>query len=180
MSNIRHLLGRQMPRLSRYATTLTRDRARAEDLLQSCLVRALEKEHLWEPGTDLRAWLFTIMHNQHVNDIRRLVREGSPVSIEDSAAGLCAGPGVETSLELNDAEQAIAGLPRDQRQVIVLACREGQRYEDMARVLGVPVGTVRSRLSRARARLREVMSADDAGAHALPRSSSKIPLRRAA
>ena len=169
-----------MPRLSRYAKTLTRDRARAEDLLQSCLVRALEKEHLWEPGTDLRAWLFTIMHNQHVNDIRRLVREGSPVPIEDDAAGLCAGPGVETSLELNDAEQAIAGLPRDQRQVIVLACREGQRYEDMARVLGVPVGTVRSRLSRARARLREVMSADNAGAHVSRRSTSKIASRRAA
>ena len=169
-----------MPRLSRYAKTLTRDRARAEDLLQSCLVRALEKKHLWEAGTDLRAWLFTIMHNQHVNDIRRLVREGSPVAIEDSAAGLCAGPGVETSLELNDTEQAIAGLPRDQRQVIVLACREGQRYEDMARVLGVPVGTVRSRLSRARARLREVMSADKVGAHATRRSSNNTPLRRVA
>ena len=78
MSNIRHLLGRQMPRLSRYAKTLTRDRARAEDLLQSCLVRALEKEHLWEPGTDLRAWLFTIMHNLHVNQLALARRESGP------------------------------------------------------------------------------------------------------
>jgi RNA polymerase sigma-70 factor (ECF subfamily) len=93
MSNIGDLLTPQIPRLRRYARSLTRDLSRAEDLLQSCLVRALEKGHLWEPGTDLRAWLFTIMHNQHVNDIRRRVREGSPVPIEKMDTDLHAADG---------------------------------------------------------------------------------------
>jgi RNA polymerase sigma-70 factor (ECF subfamily) len=180
MSNIRHLLGAQIPRLRRYARTLTKDRALAEDLLQSCFVRALEKEHLWAPGTDLRAWLFTIMHNQHVNDVRRLVREGLAVAIEDIGGGLSALSSVETSLELSDAEQAIARLPRDQREVIILAGREGQRYEEMASVLGVRVGTVRSRLSRGRTRLRELMSIGNTAAHRSRRWSSKTPLRRTA
>jgi RNA polymerase sigma-70 factor (ECF subfamily) len=144
MSTIGHLLGPQISRLSRYARTLSKDPAQAEDLIQSCLLRALEKQHLWEPGSDLRAWLFTIMHNQHVNSIRRLMREGVAVSIEDVRVDLSAVPRVEATLELSDAERAIAGLPRDQRQVIVLAVREGHRYEEMARILGVPVGTVRS------------------------------------
>jgi RNA polymerase sigma-70 factor, ECF subfamily len=179
MSNIAHLLKHQIPRLRRYARSLTKDLSRAEDLLQNCLVRALEKEHLWEPGTDLRAWLFTIMHNQHVNDIRRLVREGSAVSIEEVGASLPAGPTVEASLELNDATQAIAGLPRDQREVIMLAVREGQRYEEMATALGVPIGTIRSRLSRGRCRLRELMGVGDDRARS-GRRWGQMPLRRAA
>jgi RNA polymerase sigma-70 factor, ECF subfamily len=179
MSNIRPLLGPQMPRLRRYARTLTKDLLRAEDLVQSCLLRALEKEHLWEPGTDLRAWLFTIMHNQYVNDIRRLVREGSVLSIDDVGESLPAIPTIEASLELGDAAQAIAGLPRDQREVIILAGREGERYEEMARSLGVPIGTVRSRLSRGRSRLRELMGAGVADA-SYARRRGRVPLRRAA
>jgi RNA polymerase sigma-70 factor, ECF subfamily len=161
MSNIAQLLEPQIPRLRRYARTLTKDMSRAEDLVQSCLVRALAKEHLWEPGTDLRAWLFTILHNQHVNDVRRLIREGTVVSLEDVTLNLAAPPTVEASLDLNDVEQAIAGLPRDQREVILLAGRDGMRYEEMAAALGVPIGTVRSRLSRARSRLREVLGIND-------------------
>jgi RNA polymerase sigma-70 factor, ECF subfamily len=156
MSNIAQLLEPQIPRLRRYARTLTKDLSRAEDLLQNCLVRALAKEHLWEPGTDLRAWLFTILHNQHVNDVRRLVREGNVVSIEDGTPNLAAAPTVEASLDLGDVEQAIATLPQEQREVILLAGHEGMRYEEMAETLGVPIGTVRSRLSRARTRLREL------------------------
>jgi DNA-directed RNA polymerase specialized sigma24 family protein len=84
MSDFARLLQNEIPRLRRYARALTRDAARADDLVQSCLVRAIAKEHLWEPGTDLRAWLFTILHNQNVNDIRRSVREGVVVAVEDS------------------------------------------------------------------------------------------------
>ena len=157
MSTIAPLLEPQLPRLRRYARRLTQDVSQADDLVQSCLVRALAKQHLWQPGTDLRAWLFTILHNQHVNDVRRLVREGIVVSVEDVTPHLAAAPSAGVSLELHDLEQAIAALPREQRAVVLLAGREGKRYEEIAKTLGVPVGTVRSRLSRARARLRKQM-----------------------
>lgn len=168
MSNIAQLLEPQIPRLRRYARSLTQDVSRADDLVQSCLVRALSKQHLWRPGTDLRAWLFTILHNQHVNDVRRLVREGVVVSVEDVAPNLAASPSAGASLELRDLEQAIALLPREQRAVVLLIGREGKRYEEVAAMLDVPVGTVRSRLSRARAKLRELMGMEEFAAAANP------------
>jgi RNA polymerase sigma-70 factor, ECF subfamily len=180
MSNIAQLLEPQIPRLRRYARILTKDLSRADDLVQSCLVRALAKEHLWEPGTDLRAWLFTILHNQHVNDVRRLVREGNVVSIEDVTWNLSVAPTIEASLDLNDVEQAIASLPREQREVILLAGPEGMRYEEMAQALGVPIGTVRSRLSRARARLRELVGIGEMATTPPHRWTNDIPVRQAA
>src|SRR5271163_2562697 len=76
MSDFAQLLETEIPRLRRYARALTRDASRADDMVQSCLLRAVAKQHLWQPGTDLRAWLFTILHNQNVNYVRRSVREG--------------------------------------------------------------------------------------------------------
>jgi RNA polymerase sigma-70 factor, ECF subfamily len=78
MSDFAQLLETEIPRLRRYARALTRDASRADDMVQSCLLRAVAKQHLWQPGTDLRAWLFTILHNQNVNYVRRSVRQGSP------------------------------------------------------------------------------------------------------
>jgi RNA polymerase sigma-70 factor, ECF subfamily len=180
MSNIAQFLEPQIPRLRRYASTLTKDPSRADDLVQSCLVRALAKEHLWEPGTDLRAWLFTILHNQHVNDVRRLVREGRVVSIEDVTSNLATAPTVEASLDLRDVEQAIASLPQEHREVILLAGREGMRYEEMADALGVPIGTVRSRLSRARGKLRELMGLSETATAPLHRWGNQGSMRQAA
>jgi RNA polymerase sigma-70 factor (ECF subfamily) len=180
MSTIAPLLEPQLPRLRRYARTLTQDISRADDLVQSCLVRALAKEHLWQPGTDLRAWLFTILHNQHVNDVRRLVREGVVVSVEDVTPHLAAAPSAGASLELRDLEQAIAVLPREQRVVVLLAGREGKRYDEIAATLGVPVGTVRSRLSRARARLRVLMGIDEPAAATTWRGGNAAVMRQAA
>ncbi len=85
MTDFTQLLEAEVPRLRRYARALTRDASRADDLVQSCLVRAIAKQHLWQPGTDLRAWLFTILHNQHVNDVRRAVREGAAIPVEEVA-----------------------------------------------------------------------------------------------
>src|SRR4249919_3329759 len=85
MTDFARLLEAEIPRLRRYARALTRDVARADDLVQSCLARALAKQHLWQPGTDLRAWLFTIQHNHHLNDVRHSVREGVAVAIEEMA-----------------------------------------------------------------------------------------------
>lgn len=158
MSDFAQLLETEIPRLRRYARALTRDSSRADDLVQSCLVRAIGKEHLWHPGTDLRAWLFTILHNQHVNGIRRSVREGVRVPVEEGAPVLTVSPNALASLQLRDLERAIATLPEEQRKVILLVGLEGMSYDKVAAILGVPVGTVRSRLSRGREMLRRRMN----------------------
>jgi RNA polymerase sigma-70 factor (ECF subfamily) len=161
MSGFALLLQNEIPRLRRYARALTRDAVRADDLVQSCLVRAIAKEHLWEPGTDLRAWLFTILHNQNVNEVRRAVPEGVAVALEDVASVLTAAPRAAGCLLLRDLERAIKLLPEEQRQVILLVGLEGMRYEEVAAVLGIPIGTVRSRLSRGREMLRRLMDMNE-------------------
>jgi len=147
----------EIPRLRRYARALARDVAAADDLVQDCLTRALGKLHLWQEGTDLRAWLFTILHNQYVNQVRRAVREGSATGLSETEPMLTRAPHQGKRLELRDLERAIAKLPEEQRAVILLVGLEGMRYEEVAEVLDVPVGTVRSRLSRGREALRRLM-----------------------
>jgi RNA polymerase sigma-70 factor (ECF subfamily) len=161
MSDFGSLVEAEIPRLRRYARALTRDVVRADDLVQSCLARAVAKQHLWQPGTDLRAWLFTLLHNQHVNDVRRSVREGINVSIEDAAPVLTIQPNAIDVLQLRDLEKALGQLAQEQRQVILLIGMEGMTYEDAASLLGVPIGTVRSRLSRGRDQLRNLMGMGD-------------------
>ena len=157
MSDFAQLLETEIPRLRRYARALTRDASRADDLVQNCLLRAVAKQHLWQAGTDLRAWLFTILHNQNVNDVRRSAREGVAVPVENVAPVLTATANVEASLQLRDLDRAIASLPEEQRQVILLVGLEGMRYEEAATILGIPIGTVHSRVSRGRGMLRELM-----------------------
>jgi RNA polymerase sigma-70 factor, ECF subfamily len=148
------LLEEQIPRLRRYARALTRNASRADDLVQDCLYRAIRKRHLFQPDTNLRAWLFTILHHQHVNDVRSGLREGTTVPVEAVAETLGEPATQGSSLHLRDLDQAMARLPEEQRQVVLLVGLEGLRYEEVARILDVPVGTVRSRLSRAREALR--------------------------
>src|SRR5438045_6542540 len=156
-SDFSRLVEAEIPRLRRYARALTRDVSRTDDLDQSCRIRADATQHLWQPGTDLRAWLFTILHNQHVNDVRRSVREGINVAVEEMAPVLTVQSNAVAVLQLRDLEAAMARLPQEQRQVILLVGLEGMRYEEVAEILGVPVGTVRSRLSRGRAQPRRLM-----------------------
>jgi RNA polymerase sigma-70 factor, ECF subfamily len=146
----------EIPRLRRYARALTRDVVTADDLVQDCLARALGKLHLWQAGTDLRAWLFTILHNQYVNHIRRSVREGAAVGLNENEPLLSRAPQQGERLELRDLGRAIAKLPEEQRIVILLVGLEGMRYEEVAAILDVPVGTIRSRLSRGRENLRRL------------------------
>jgi len=143
--------------LRRYARALTRNTANADHLVQSSLVRALEKQHLWQPGSNLRAWLFTILHNQHVNDVRHSLREGSLGPVEDAEPVWRMEPVVDASLQLRDLQRGINTLSHEQREVLLLVGPEGMRYEQVATILGIPVGTVRSRLSRARTTLRLLM-----------------------
>ena len=161
MSDFNRHLEEQMPRLRRYARALTRDVNRADDLVQDTLVRALAKQHLWQAGTNLRAWLFTLMHNQHVNDVRRSNREGGNIDVEDMAAVLVANTDPTASRQLYELERALARLPLEQRESILLVGLEGLRYDEAATILGVPIGTVRSRLSRGREALRKLMGLDE-------------------
>lgn len=157
MADICKRIEEEIPRLRRYARALTRDVTAADDLVQDCLTRALSKVHLWQDGTDLRAWLFTILHNQYVNHVRRAVREGAAVALSDTEPLLTSAPNQGKRLELRDLERAIAKLPDEQRSVLLLVGLEGMRYEEVASVLDVPVGTIRSRLSRGREMLRQLM-----------------------
>src|SRR6185312_13835342 len=108
-------------------------------------------------GRDLRAWLFTILHNQYVNQVRRSVREGAAVAVSETEPSLTHAADQGKRLELRDLDRALARLPEEQRVVILLVGLEGMRYEAVAEVIGVPVGTVRSRLSRGREALRRLM-----------------------
>jgi len=144
-----------IPNLRRYARALVGDREGADDLVQDTLERAVRKFHLWRPG-DLRAWLFSIMHNVFVNQLKSR-KIGLDVEIDDSFPA----PAIPvTSLDLLDVERALASLAPDQREVVLLVALEDMSYADVSRALGIPMGTVMSRLSRGRERLRRAMNPD--------------------
>ena len=143
-----------IPRLRRYARALVGERAPADDLVQDTLERAWRKFHLYRPGTDLRAWLFTVMHNVYVNQVRAMRESTTIDDLELEATGALPGDG----LEIRDLDRAMRSLPLEQREVLLLVALEELSYDEAARALGVPIGTVMSRLSRARERLRGLMS----------------------
>ena len=160
-----------IPRLRRYARVLTGDAARADDLVQDTLARAWEKRRLWAVGSDLRAWMFTIMHNVFVNQLAAAARDAQNVSIDGDGEGSAAWQlpvraTQQTRVELLEVLGELGRLPADQREVLVLAAVEEMRYEEIAKVLAIPVGTVMSRLSRAREKLRRAMSGAPDGAPA--------------
>ena len=143
-----------IPRLRRYARALVGDRATADDLVQDTLERAWSKLHLYRRGTDLRAWLFTVMHNVHVNRVRA-ARATDP--LEDEMPELAQRAPQGDALLVRDLDRGIARLPAEQRAVLLLVTLEEMSYEQVARTLGIPIGTVMSRLSRAREKLRAMM-----------------------
>jgi RNA polymerase sigma factor (sigma-70 family) len=143
-----------IPRLRRYARALVGDRASADDLVQDTLERAWAKLHLYRRGTDLRAWLFTVMHNVHVNRVRA-TRPVDP--LDDDMPELAQRETQPDALLVRDLDRAIARMPADQRAVLLLVTLEEMSYEEVARTLGIPIGTVMSRLSRAREKLRAMM-----------------------
>jgi len=148
-----------LPRLRRYARALTGDVNRADDLVQDTLERALAKLDLWQPGSDLRAWLFTLMHNLFVNQIR--VRRPQETVLEDALDEPVSGGQME-ALAARDIHAALAQLPEEQREVLLLVGLEQFGYAEAAQVLGVPTGTVMSRLSRARERMRQMLAGEPA------------------
>lgn len=144
-----------IPRLRRYARALTGDSSRADDLVQDTLERALAKLDLWRPESDMRAWLFTLMHNLFVNQARS---SSNHVLCElDEAADVGVSGGQHQALALRDIQAALSRLPAEQREVILLVGLEQFSYSDAAGILGVAQGTVMSRLSRGRERMRQLL-----------------------
>lgn len=157
-----------IPRLRRYARVLVRDPAGADDLVQDTLTRAWEKRRLWRAGSDLRAWLFTVMHNVFVNQLSRSRRDARNVSLDTDgqdggAFEIQAYHNHLDRIEIHEVARQMDRLPREQREVLVLAAVEELSYGEIAVILGIPIGTVMSRLSRARDKLRRMMNPAAAG-----------------
>ena len=144
-----------IPALRRYARALTRDAETADDLVQDTLVRALRSEHLFHGG-DVRSWLYTILTNLNRNRLRSLARRPSISPIEDGDAPDMAGPEAGG----RDIERALATLVEDQRTALLLVVLEGLTYREVAEVQGVPIGTVMSRLARARVQIKAFLDGE--------------------
>ncbi len=154
------MVSEHIPNLRRYARVLVRDSVHAEDLVQDCLERAISREHLWRRGTNLRAWLFTILHNLYINQYLRHGSAANVVPLLDEHATVSCPPRQDHSVSVKDFIRAYHSLPAQEKEVVLMVGLEGMQYEDAAARLGVPMGTVKSRLSRARRRLRRLMDGE--------------------
>lgn len=158
MLNGRDVIVAEIPRLRRYARALTGQGDRADDLVQDTLERALEKWRFWQSSRDLRPWLFSIMHNLHVDYYRREARVD--YREDEDLPDLPQRAEQADALELRDLDRALAMLPLEQREVLLLVALEELSYADVAKALGLPAGTVMSRLSRARTRLKSILAGE--------------------
>ncbi len=158
MDSMNTIITDQIPRLRRYARALTGSRTSADDLVQDTLERAWGKLHLWRRGSDMRAWMFSIMHNTFINHIRK--KQLVTISMDDDVLEVPTRATQEDFLQMRDLASAIEKIPHEYREVLLLIGLEQMSYEETAKVLGIPLGTVMSRLSRGRERLRTIMSGE--------------------
>jgi len=155
------LIAEQIPRLRRYARALTRDPVAADDLVQDALERAWSRLHLWRSGSNMRAWLFTILHNIHANQVRAASIRPQLTTLADWETTGSLAPTQEDRVMVRSLAQAIDFLPEEQRIVVLLIGLEELTYEEASKVLDVPVGTIMSRLSRGREKLRRLMAGSE-------------------
>jgi RNA polymerase sigma-70 factor (ECF subfamily) len=144
-----------VPALRRYARALTRDADVADDLVQDTLVRALRSEHLFHGG-EVRSWLYTILTNLNRNRLRSLARRPMLLPLEDNDTTDLTGPEAGG----RDIERALGTLVEDQRSALLLVVLEGLTYREVAEVQGVPIGTVMSRLARARVQIKNYLDGE--------------------
>ncbi len=145
-----------VPALRRYAIALLRDRDQADDLVHDCLVNAISKLHTRRDDADMRAWLFAILHNLFISQRRRLKIKPDTMELNDATSNFASHPAPQDErLHWRDMLRGLDHLPEDQRSVLLLVGVEDLSYAETATVLGVPIGTVMSRLARARERLRQ-------------------------
>lgn len=169
MSDMGHLIEPLIPALRRYARALMGNAAAADDLVQDCLERTISRWHQRRDDGDTRAWMFTILHNLAINRLRQTARRGRHIELEDAEESAMTRPASqEDAIRETDIMAAVNRLPDEQRSVLLLISVEALSYADTARVLDVPIGTVMSRLARARERLRRLMQDDTAITAARP------------
>jgi RNA polymerase sigma factor (sigma-70 family) len=156
-----------IPALRRYAWGLVRNQEAADDLVQDCLERALGRRHLRRRDADMRAWLFTILRNVYLNNVRQRNRRGPHVEFQEADGQASSDGDGERNLIVRDALRALDDLPEEQRSLLLLIAVEDFSYQEAADLFGVPAGTIMSRLSRARANLRNLIE-----------SGSRMTLRR--
>src|ERR1700756_1122733 len=173
MADMAHLIEPVIPALRRYARTFGRDAGDADDLVQDTLERAISCWHQRRCDGNPRPWLFSILHNLAVNHLRRTARRGREISLDDAGESDVAAPSTqEDALRRDDILGAVGRLPDDQRSVLLLVSVEDVSYAKAARILDIPIGTVMSRLARARTRLLKLL--EEQGKPA----SDRLPLRR--
>lgn len=145
-----------IPSLRAFAMSLSQNADRADDLVQETLVKAWDKHESFQMGTNLKAWLFTILRNEFYSQMRKRGRE-----VQDSdgimTAKLAVHPSQQGKLDLDDFRAALEQLPQDQREAIILIGASGFSYEEAAEICGCAVGTIKSRVSRARTRLQDIL-----------------------
>ena len=158
MDDFGRLIEQEVPRLRRYAHALVRDPERADDLVQDCLERAWRKSHLWVRRTNLRGWLMTILHNLYANAARKHSTTPTMVALDDADYAASAAPAQIEELNALALREALHQLPPDQQQVLLLVGMEQMHYAEVAQLLKIPIGTVMSRLFRARERMRVLLA----------------------
>ncbi|MEQ1770563.1 MAG: sigma-70 family RNA polymerase sigma factor [Devosia sp.] len=150
-----------VPALRRYARALTRNADRADDLVQDCIERAIRKQALWQPTGSLQSWLFRMLLNIYRNDLRQMRRRSDQVPLAMMTVEPAVAPAQPGRIALAEMARAIDTLPTDQREALLLVVLEGQSYSEAADILSIPIGTLMSRLGRARAALRAMTGAGD-------------------
>ena len=150
MGEVAKHIEEHIPALRRYALALARNPIAANDLVQDCIVRALTKSRLYRPGTNLRAWLFTILHNLHVSEARRNGKWKKPADPEAALDSLSVPPAQTSAVMLRAVQRAMMALPDHQRLILYSVGVEGKSYEEVSEEFDIPVGTVKSRCFRAR------------------------------
>jgi RNA polymerase sigma-70 factor (ECF subfamily) len=169
---------REIPFLRRWVRRWQRDKADADDLIQDTLVQALANAHLWQPGSDLRAWLFTIMRNQFLGTVHKSARSASALqSLAEADPGPAPDPR-EARLTLRDLGAALRRLPGNQRSAVLLIGVEGKSYAEAAQSMGTSVGAVRSHLARGRDRLKTAVNGVEVRSP-FARRPARAPLARA-
>ena len=152
-----HALISETGKLQKFSMKLTKNKSNADDLFQSTCLRALEKSNQFEDGSNLFSWTCKIMYNLFVSDYRRKVKFETQYDPESYLEKISIAPLQETNAELANVKRSMMKLKGDHREILILICVKGMRYEEVSQMLQIPVGTVRSRLSRAREQLQLIM-----------------------
>lgn len=154
MDEVKWMMAKEIPQLRRYAFILTGDIHAADDLVQDCLERAIRKRHLWKRHGSIRSWLYRILYNVFLNSRSRWNRSRSHIALDDVPSSLAEPARQEHGIACREISEALRRLPPEQSAAIALTAIQGFSYDEASKILGVPVGTVRSRLFRGRETLR--------------------------